>query len=152
MPGVLIDANLLVLRVVGSAGKGFIAKHKRLRKFSSEDYELPAKLEAGFEKTMVTPNTLTETSNLLAQHKDPERTKFFRHLGSLIRESKEVIVKSVPASKNPNFERLGLTDAVLLELVSERTPLLTVDASLYHAALAKGGRAAFNFTHFRTFE
>ena len=51
------------------------------------------------------------------------------------------------ASRNASFKRLGLTDAVLLEVVSAETPLLTVDLDLYVAALAKAPNAAFNFRH-----
>ena len=35
------------------------------------------------------------------------------------------------ASSNVNFEKLGLTDVALLEIVTADTPLLTVDFDLY---------------------
>ena len=38
--GFFIDANLLVLLVVGSVGRNLIAKHRRLREYSEEDYEV----------------------------------------------------------------------------------------------------------------
>ena len=39
-----------------------------------EDYETLLKLLVPVERAFVTPNTLTETSNLLAQHGEPERS------------------------------------------------------------------------------
>ena len=45
--------------------------------------------------------------------------------------------------------RHGLTDAVLLEAVSEETPLLTMDGDLYQEALAGGRETAVNFEHVR---
>ncbi len=99
---------------------------------------------------LVTPNTLTEASNLLAQHGEPERSRFFRVLRALIGGSKEIVVSSKKASGNEVFERLGLTDAALLEAVSAQTPLITVDLDLYHAALANGREAVINFTHFQS--
>ena len=69
--GYFIDANLLVLLVVGSAGRDYISKHRRLRRFSKEDYDLLLRLirkAKGTRRVFVTPNTLTETSNLLGQH------------------------------------------------------------------------------------
>ncbi len=48
------------------------------------------------------------------------------------------------------FSRLGLTDAVLLESISADRPLITVDFNLYGAALAKGDKFAYNFTHWQT--
>ena len=44
---------------------------------------------------IVTPNTLTEASNLLGQHDAPERSKFFDTLRYTIENSQEVVVTSV---------------------------------------------------------
>ncbi len=95
----------------------------------------------------VTPNTLTETSNLLAQHADPEKSRFFEKLRVVIQGSEEVIVTSGDASRNSQFVRLGITDAALLEAVSAETPLVTVDLDLYLATLDKQADAAVNFRH-----
>jgi len=145
--GFYIDANLLVLLVVGSVGKYLISKHRRLRRFSHDDYDTLTGMIAKVDQVFVTPNTLTETSNLLAQHKDPERSLFFRRLRFVIEESEEVVVASKTASRNNSFLRLGLTDAALLEAITEERPLITVDLDLYLAATAKGRQTAMNFTH-----
>ena len=146
-----IDANLLVLLIVGSVGRDLIAKHRRLQGYTAEDYDILMGMIARVERVLVTPNTLTETSNLLAQHEEPERSVFFTALRSMIEESEEVVVVSEVASSNAEFIRLGLTDAVLLEVATEETPVLTVDSKLYSAALAKSRNepAAVNFTHHR---
>jgi len=145
--GWFIDAHLLVLLIVGATSRHLIAKHKRLKSFRDSDYERLVQLIArnvspgsGTEPTTVgvvrvTPNTLTEASNLLAQHQEPERTRFFRTLRLLIEDSTEVVVASADASSTSAFPRLGLTDAALLKVVSPETPLLTVDLDLYHAAV-----------------
>ena len=145
--GFYIDANLLVLLVVGSVGKNLIPKHRRLRRFSQDDYDTLTGMIAKVDQVFVTPNTLTETSNLLAQHKDPERSLFFRRLQFVIEESEEVVVASKIASRNESFLRLGLTDAALLEAITEERPLITVDLDLYLAATAKGRQTVMNFTH-----
>ena len=147
--GWVIDANLLVLFVVGTTGRDLITKHRRLRRFSVEDYDQLLRLKIT-GSMIVTPNTLTEASNLLAQHADPERSKFFDTLRYTIENSHEVVVASVDASHNSAFNRLGLTDAALLEVVSSKTPLLTVDLELYLAALKKEPDSAMNFTHIQT--
>lgn len=146
-----IDANLLVLLVVGSVGRDLIAKHRRLQGYTADDYDILTGLIAQVGRILVTPNTLTETSNLLAQHEEPERSIFFATLRSMIQETEEVVVASDVASSNREFERLGLTDAVLLEVATEETPLLTVDSKLYSAALEKSQNepTAVNFTHHR---
>ena len=142
--GWIIDANLLVLFVVGATGRHLITKHRRLRRFSVEDYDRLLELTGS---VIVTPNTLTEASNLLAQHDDPERSKFFDTLRYTIENNLEIVVTSVDASHNSAFNRLGLTDAALLEVVSSKTPLLTVDLALYLTALKKEPDSAINFTH-----
>lgn len=145
--GFFIDANLLLLLIVGSLGRNLIAKHRRLRNFTADDFDNLINLLNQVDQVFVTPNTLTETSNLLAQHKEPELSRFFDKLQLIIQESKEIVVASAEASRNDAFKRLGLTDAALLEVVTAETPLVTVDLDLYRAALAKGQDAAVNFTH-----
>ena len=147
--GYFIDANLLMLLVVGSVGRDLIEKHRRLSGYTAEDYDILIGLINRVERVYVTPNTLTETSNLLAQHRDPERSRFFERLRFIIQESKEVFVASKLASSNSAFNRLGLTDAALLEAVTPDTPLVTVDLKLYLAANARGQEVALNFTHLR---
>ena len=149
-PGLFIDSSLLVLLIVGSVGRDLIAKHRRLREYTAEDYEILIELLGPVDRILVTPNTLTETSNLLAQHGDPERSRFFDRLRFFIHESEEVVVASVEASSNSAFGRLGLSDAALLEVITAETPLVTVDLDLYLAALGKEIDAAVNFTHLRS--
>ena len=70
------------------------------------------------DRVYVTSNTLTETSNLLGQHGEPERSHLFDGLRFIIHESEEVVVASTVASQNSSFGRLGLADAALLEVIS----------------------------------
>lgn len=144
---ILIDTNLLVLFVVGRTSRKSIAKHRRLRAFSVDDYNRLVKIIRMVDQVVVTPNTLTETSNLLAQHHEPERSRFFDVLRYLIENSEEITVASVEACRSRAFRRLGLTDAAVLEVISADTPLLTVDLNLYVAALSKDSNAAVNFWH-----
>lgn len=138
-----IDSNLLVLLVVGSVDRELIAKHRRTRRFTPEDYDRLLTLNRVF----VTPNTLTEASNLLKS----QDTRFQDGLRILIEESEEIVVASVTAVRHGAFSRLGLTDAALLGIISTERPLITVDLDLFNAALATGEAVAFNFTHFQVF-
>lgn len=145
--GVFVDANLLVLLVAGVLDPDIIAKHRRLRTFGPEDFERVREMVSGFERVLVTPNTLTEASNLLGQHREPERSRLFKTLRILIGESHEVVVASADAAGHPSFSRLGLTDAGLLGLVSRDTPLVTVDLDLYLAASRADPSSAVNYRH-----
>ena len=149
LSGCLIDSNILLLLIVGRVSQELIIRHCRLEGFSAEDYDILTDLLQNVGQEFVTPNTLTEASNLLGQHREPERSRLFQELRSIILDSEEVVVTSAIASGNRAFSRLGLTDAALLEAVSDDNPLLTVDHNLHKAALEAGSGFAVNFTAFR---
>ena len=147
--GYLVDTNLLLLFIVGSESPDLISKHRRLESYSEEDYSTLHSLLNRAGGVFVTPNTLTEASNLLGQHGEPERSRLFQRLRAIIQDTHEVVVSSVRASAHPAFDRLGLTDTVLLEAASADIPLLTLDFQLYSAGLAKGDNMAVNFMEHR---
>ena len=144
--GVFIDANLIVLLVVGSVDRGLVGRHRRARTFEPKDYDRLVDFIRDAGQVFVTPNVLTEASNLLENPNDP---RFLEKLRELIKTSQETAVDSTRAAHNSGFIRLGLTDAGLLEVVSAERPLLTNDLKLYMAAFKKGQKApvAINFTH-----
>ena len=148
--GLFVDANLLVLYVVGNVVESLIAKHRRLRKYTPEDYGALVTALSLYARILITPNSLTETSNLLAQHGEPERSRLLERLRVLIHETEEIVVASTEASDDDAFHRLGLTDSALIQLASQDTPLLTVDFDLYYAILQRRENAVVNFTHLRT--
>ena len=147
--GYFVDANLLVLLVVGDEGRDLIAKHRRLRDFSARDYDLLRGLLNATGRFLATPNTLTEASNLLGQHGEPERSRLFSRFRSVIQEGEEVIVDSSLAASNSAFQTLGLTDAALLESATVATPLLTMDLGLCLAAWEMNPNFAVNFSQLR---
>ena len=139
----MLDANLLVLFVVGRTSPHLIGRHRRVRAFSADDYDLLTRVMGAAKQIVVTPNTLTETSNLLGDM----HGRFAAELRSIIEQSAELSVASADAAHIPVFHRLGLTDAVLWELASAEMPLLTVDLDLFVAASSKSPNAAVNFRH-----
>ena len=149
LQGYFLDSNLLVLLVVGSESRDIIPRHRRLEDYSAEDYDILLDLLREADRLFVTPNTLTEASNLIRQHGEPERSRLMGRLQYLIHQSREVVVASASASSNPAFAKLGLADAALLEAVTAETPLLTVDFSLYLEAIKNGADRAVNFNPLR---
>ena len=146
--GYFIDTNLLVLLVVGSEDRELIAGHRRLRGYTADDFDRLLGIIESVERVFVTPNTLTEASNLLAYHQHGRgRSRLYERLRWLIDASEEITVRSAVASSNSSYVRLGLTDAALLEVATADTPVITADFSLYLAALEKDPHAALNFRH-----
>ena len=148
--GYFIDTNLPVLLVAGSEDRQLIAGHRRLREYTADDYDRLLGIIASVERVLVTPNTLTEASNLLAYHQYGRgRSRLYERLRWLIDASEEITVRSADASSNSSYTRLGLTDAALLEVATADTPVLTADFGLYLAALEKDPFSALNFDHYR---
>jgi hypothetical protein len=145
MRAVVIDANVLTLLVVGSIDRSLIARHRRTRRYDAEAYERLGHYLATFGRIIVTPNVLTEASNLLYDERDPRP---LTRLRQLLQSLDERFVASEDAAAMPLFLRLGLTDAGLLCRPASEGVLLTDDLELYLAAL-KLGREATNFTHLR---
>ncbi len=147
---VALDSNLLLLFVVGNTSRDLIAKHKRLREFDTEDYDLLRDQLSAATQIIVTPNTLTETSNLIDHIAEPARGQIYGTLRALVANpaTRETYVPSVSASRRAELPRLGLTDCALLELVAQGLPLITVNLRLFLAAIGSGGKA-LNFNHLR---
>jgi hypothetical protein len=141
---------LLLLLVVGSASQAYIAKHRRLQAYTTEDYRLLQNVIGG-TPIILMPNTLTEVSNLAAYIGDPAQTHIFQVLKAVIQSAPESYVESRAACAAASFLRLGLSDAALmLGARGEECTLLTADLDLYLEA-SKSGAKAVNFNHLRSF-
>ena len=135
-PPLLLDANLLVLAIVGQTNPAYVGRHKRLSEYSLKDFELLTDRLAGLD-VRVTPNTLTEASNLLRQGLwDEARLEVMDTLRAVAGALREESVPSAKAVVGEVFLRLGLTDSVLLGLAAGGFALLTADRDLYLAAAA----------------
>lgn len=145
----LVDTNLLLLLVVGSADRGQVARFKRTSKYTPEDFDLLVAYVERFEGLLVTPNVLTEVSNLAGQLTDPLRSDVFNTIGALALQVTEEYVPSATVVREPVFVRLGLTDIAILFAARERAAVLTDDLMLY-LKLADSGISVENFNHIRT--
>ena len=153
MISIILDANLLLLVIVGKTSRKYIENkiHKKLTAYSLEDFDRLAGLLSNAPKIIVSPNTLTEVSNHADWVAEPARSKIaetFRQFVHAPHGTEERVVTSAQAVNRAEFLRLGLTDSVLLELASKKSMILTTDLDLYLAAL-KAGYQATNFNHLR---
>lgn len=131
---IILDANLLVLYVVGLTDVKLVNQHKRLKIFDVDDYRFLQQRLSSYDKIVVTPGVLTESSNLLRQTNEAASTRLMRKLKTLIDCAfVEVYHPAREAAEQDEYEKLGLTDAGLLLLGDKYTPLLTADLSLYLA-------------------
>lgn len=149
MQRVALDANLLLLLVVGQVDPRAVGRHKRLGAYDIQSFVLLSELVATASEVVTTPNALTEASNLApAGLAEPYRTEVMQRLAVFVRAATERYVPSRVALNQTVYSRLGLTDAGWLCAVDAETTLWTDDLELYLAA-QNAGLAAVNFTHHR---
>ncbi len=145
--GMLLDANLLILFIVGRAGVKFIAQAKRTRTYTPDDYKLLQQIAARFT-VFTTPHILTETSNLLEKDEKHIRQAVFQQYKIVAAQLKEITepVKEVVSSKA--FLKLGLSDSVIYELGKKGLLVLSDDFEL--CAYLNGHQlTAININHLR---
>ena len=149
MEHIALDSNLLLLLVAGATSGQLLKRHKRLRSYTIDDFDLLA-THIGKSRIFATPNVLTEVSNLAVYglhgklHSDIMQTLSYytTHLiDEKYHESRQVVA-------DYDFPRLGLTDSAWLCLLEPNTIFLTDDLDLYLAALKRKIKA-HNFTHMR---
>lgn len=147
---VAVDSNLLLLLIVGMTDRDLVLRHKRLKEFTLDDYDLLQEQLTVATEIIITPNTLTETSNLIDHIAEPARSRIYSRFRDLIRlpEAKEIHVNAISATDRHELNRLGLTDCALLELCAKGIPVLTVDVKLFLAVIGCGHKA-INFNHLR---
>lgn len=145
----LIDTNLLVLLCVGLYQRSYIARHKRTSQFIPEDHDLLLTVLGSYPSTLVTPNVLSECSNLCAQTGEPAKSYILAILRTFAVRSNERYVSSRRAVNHPSYMRLGLTDAAL-HAAAKGATVITTDLDLY-LSLANSGYSPVNFNHVREY-
>ena len=148
MPTVLLDSNLLVLFVAGMSSREYIGRHRRLRGYSEEDFDLLVEFIRPMSALVVTPNILTEASNLLSGIAEPARSHIADTFRQIVGSMDERFVQSTRAVEQREFPRLWLTDAAVLTELANSHVLLTADLDLYLAA-SQRRYSAVNFNHLR---
>jgi hypothetical protein len=142
---VLLDANLLVLFVVGSVSRDLVSHHRRTRAFTPREFDLLAATLSNAAGVVCCPNVVTEASNLLRQS-DRQDERLATALANFVKFASETYLESVQAIERDEYRRLGVTDAALLSLTAHGPTLYTVDLDLYVAAVRRGYHAVnFNY-------
>jgi hypothetical protein len=145
---VLVDSNLLFILVVGHTSRDHVGRARRTEQYSPEDFDLLQSALADYDKVLVTPHVLAETSNLLGYLSEPLLSRTRSTLGQMLARWKEHYAPCIELIDAPIYLRLGVTDSALFTAASATAALLTDDFPLYLAA-STAGRDAINFTHLR---
>jgi hypothetical protein len=104
-------------------------------------YELLVEWTGRFSDIVLVQHTRAETSSLLRHIANPMRTPIQAAFKKLISSTIEYPVASALGAARDEFQDLGITDAVILHLLSLNemaTTLLTIDQPLSNRANALG--------------
>jgi hypothetical protein len=133
--GLVLDANLLLLFVVGLRSAKRVERNSRLRgDYTPNDAELLFRFCELFDRIVTTPHILTETCDLLRDRDDRIQ------LGLMIRAWREEFLPSLEVVEQPAFAYLGLADTAILDLAGKYL-ILSDDGQLVTEVLTRQGGA-----------
>lgn len=142
MKSIALDTNLLLLLVVGRVATEIVGKHKRLKAYDRQDFNLVVRVLEKADTLRLIPQCVAEVSNLAVQGMiDPHRSAIFSSLKSLVDQSAEQAITSAAAATQPEYTCLGITDAAWLLALNGETTFLTDDLRLCYAARSRGFEA-----------
>ncbi|MCP1381561.1 hypothetical protein [Runella salmonicolor] len=142
--GLVIDTNLLLLYLMGIYDPKKISQFKRTQQFLEEDFQLLLRFIEIFDKVIITPHILAETTNLADTQTFPILKTIIELLEENLTSSLEII-----HSDQTCFNKFGLSDTAIQYLAQQNYVVLTDDLRLYHYLSTKG-YTAFNFNHLRS--
>lgn len=117
--GIILDANLLLLLVIGTLDGGrFINHSSRLNAYSKQDVKKLMQLIERFSPVYVTPYILTEVSNLIDLKRE-QYSRAFELAKVLMQGFEELPVTLKEDVRIPTFITHGITDASLVELAKQ---------------------------------
>jgi hypothetical protein len=146
--GIVIDTNLFILYLIGNYDSKIISKFKRTESYSVEDFYILRRFILSFRKAIITPNIMTEVSNLLESLNRRNNYQLFLFFHKLLKSLKEEYIESVKAAEIACFQKFGLTDSSIYFLAKEFL-ILTDDLPFYHY-LETQKLQAINFNHLRS--
>lgn len=145
--GMLIDANLLILFIIGRTNPSLINKFKPTASYTSDDFTLLCRIIPHFT-FYSTPHILTETSNLLEKIGSNIVQQIFFTFQNAVTELEEINISATEVVVTPAFKKLGLSDAVIINLAQKGLLVLTEDSQLY-SYINNLGATAININHIR---
>jgi hypothetical protein len=141
--GIVLDANVALLYVVGSIDPKLIPKHDRTSAYHPNDFWTVQMLVSKARSSFTIPHTLTEISNL------GDMTPRFRlAFRDRFRDIEELNIKSIGGFDSPFFIKSGLTDAILVEVALQNYLVVTADHGLY-SIITSQNKSCINFNYLK---
>ena len=150
--GILVDANLLVVLLVGKLGPAHLknCRATKSKSFTPDDYSLLVQGVTKFDTLVTTPHILTEVSNLAGGLPEPLLGEFRAVFRAVVESMSEQSRPAREIAWDAQFLRFGLTDTAITLIAPGRYLVLTVDLPLC-GLLQRRKVDVINFNHFRDF-
>ena len=137
-----LDANALLIVVLGDMDPHIIEHHKRTSIYQAEDFNTLLELIQRSEEVLILPNVWTEVDNLLNNFRGERKYRYYLAVKTPIQSTSEVYLPTEqslePMDRHFN---LGIADSLLLTLALRReTLLITGDSRLSDYAKTLGIR------------
>jgi hypothetical protein len=124
--GLLVDTNLLLLYLVGSADPELIGRFSRTANYSEDDFDRVSRFVDAFEVKIGTPHVFTEVSDLFGNRND-----FNVLLAAYVEKVYEVFTSGRSLIKDRSFLQFGLADTAVIDAARNKYLILTDDGPLY---------------------
>lgn len=145
---VTLDCNIFLLLVIGSIDKVHISKFKRTETFTEEDFDTLILLIKN-SQVMITPNVVTEASNLLESYYENKEKIGLQFLQNICQSIPETYENSKNLTNNETFLKFGLSDSSIANLCKVGAIAITIDLPLY-GYLSSQNYKTINFNHIRS--
>jgi len=148
--GVLVDANMLLVYLVGQLDENLVKYVTPNRAYTADDFQLVAMMLSQFKTLIVTPSVLAEVSNLSSKLPEGYRDEFRRLLARLLPTAAftERLVELANVPNGQAFVPFGFTDATIEQISAQGVPVFTDDFNLYQLLAGKNADV-FNYNHIR---
>lgn len=109
----IIDSNILLVYFLGRYQPDLIASFKRTSVYDEDDFELIAEIIAASKQILVTPNIMTEVSNLANSLDAQTRIHFFESFWGTFKSLNEEHIPTQDAIQWQYFSKYGVTDSTI---------------------------------------
>ncbi|MBA4489993.1 hypothetical protein [Paracoccus sp. S1E-3] len=150
MKSIILDANLLVVWIVGACDISKLGTFKRAKAYTAEDFHWIESHITDPKRLATIPNIVTEAGNLLLDDNGDKISGVRELLGQFMKMAREAYISSPQIADSENYMRLGVTDSAIIELCATMdVKVLTADHKLY-GQLHSLGYEAHNIWHHKT--
>jgi hypothetical protein len=150
--GILVDANLLVVLLVGNLGPAHLknCRATKSNSFTPDDFFRLQRFVVQFDTLVTTPHILTEVSNLAGRLPEPLLGQFRALFRDVVKSLYEQSLPAKEIAQDAQFLRFGLTDTAIKMIAPGRYLVLTAEWRLC-GLLQQRKVDVINFNHFRDF-